>query len=97
MFNFIKLSFILFLLTACGHHLNKSIQDKDGYKLIWSDEFNRNGTPDSANWGYEEGFVRNEELQWYQQQNARCENGNLIIEAKREEKPNPRYQAGNND
>jgi len=97
MFNFIKLSFILFLLTACGHHLNKSIQDKDGYKLMWSDEFNKNGAPDSANWGYEEGFVRNEELQWYQRENARCENGNLIIEAKREEKPNPRYQAGNND
>ncbi len=92
-----RISFLFILLIACGHKLSKTDQDKDGYKLVWSDEFNQNGIPDTANWGYEEGFVRNEELQWYQRENARCENGNLIIEAKKEEKPNPRYQAGNND
>ena len=60
-----------------------------GYKLVWSDEFDRDGPPDPANWTYERGFVRNQELQWYQPDNARVENGLLIIEARRERKPNP--------
>jgi beta-glucanase (GH16 family) len=63
------------------------------YKLVWSDEFNYNGVPDPNKWTYERGFVRNRELQWYQPENARCENGMLIIEARRERKPNPDAQA----
>lgn len=58
----------------------------DGYKLVWADEFNRDGSPDPAKWTYEHGFVRNRELQWYQPENARCEKGLLIIEARREKK-----------
>jgi beta-glucanase (GH16 family) len=38
--------------------------------------------------------VRNEELQWYQPENARCEKGLLIVEARRERKKNPNFQAG---
>mgnify|MGYP001582937083 CR=1 FL=1 len=64
-----------------------------GYKLVWADEFDKAGPPDPCNWTYERGFVRNEELQWYQPENARCENGLLIIEGRRERKPNPRYRA----
>jgi beta-glucanase (GH16 family) len=64
-----------------------------GYKLIWADEFNKEGPPDPCNWTYERGFVRNEEFQWYQPENARCENGLLIIEGRRERKSNPRYRA----
>ena len=66
----------------------------DGYRLVWSDDFNRAGRPDPAKWTYETGFVRNEEAQWYQADNARCEGGRLIIEARRERKPNPGYQPG---
>lgn len=62
------------------------------YKLVWSDEFNKDGQPDPRNWTYEIGFVRNRELQWYQPENARCENGLLIIEARRERKQNPGYK-----
>ncbi|MGJ7030982.1 glycoside hydrolase family 16 protein [Niabella hirudinis] len=65
-----------------------------GYKLVWADEFNRAGAPDSANWNYETGLERNEELQWYQKENAWCENGKLVIEARRELRPNPLYKAG---
>ena len=61
------------------------------YVLTWADEFQKDGRPDPNNWVYERGFVRNEELQWYQPENARCENGLLIIEARRERKPNPSY------
>ena len=66
----------------------------DGWKLVWSDEFNTNGPPDPANWGYERGFVRNHELQWYQPENAFCTNGCLVIEARREHKRNPQFVAG---
>ncbi|CAH0314770.1 Beta-glucanase [Pedobacter sp. Bi27] len=69
----------------------------DGFKLIWAEEFNGNGAPDPANWTYELGFERNEELQWYQPENARCENGKLILEAKREKKINPNFKEGSSD
>jgi beta-glucanase (GH16 family) len=75
----------------------KSRYAPEGYQLVWSDEFNRNGKPDTTSWSYERGFVRNEEAQWYQEENARCENGLLIIEGRKEEKPNPRYEAGSRD
>lgn len=68
-----------------------------GYALDWADEFNRDGPPDPANWGYETGFVRNQELQWYQPDDARVEHGLLVIEGRRERRPNPNYQAGSTD
>jgi len=74
-----------------------SIYAKDGYKLVWADEFNSDGKPDSANWKYEEGFVRNEELQWYQADNAWCENGFLIIEGRKEGRPNPSFKKESKD
>ena len=63
----------------------------DGYKLVWSDEFDVDGPPRADNWRYERGFVRNQELQWYRPDNARCRGGVLVIEARRERVPNPRY------
>ena len=42
----------------------------EGYKLVWSDEFDANGRPDPSKWTYERGFVRNEELQWYRPDNC---------------------------
>lgn len=27
---------------------------RSGYRLVWSDEFDRNGGPDPANWTYEQ-------------------------------------------
>jgi beta-glucanase (GH16 family) len=68
-----------------------------GMKLVWSDEFNVTGKPNPSYWKYETGFVRNEELQWYQSDNATCANGTLIIEARRERKLNPNYVAGSTD
>ena len=68
-----------------------------GYKLVWHDEFDVDGRPNSANWRYENGFVRNEELQWYQADNARVEGGLLVIEGRRERVTNPNYQAGSTD
>jgi len=66
----------------------------DGYKLVWSDEFNKDGPLDPKDWNFEQGFVRNNEDQWYQQDNAISKDGILTIEARKEHKPNPRYVAG---
>lgn len=62
------------------------------YQLVWADEFNTDGEPNPENWSFERGFVRNEELQWYQPENARCEGGLLVIESRREQVKNPRYE-----
>lgn len=73
-----------------------AIADED-FALVWADEFDQNGRPDTTKWHYEEGFVRNHELQWYQRDNAWCEGGRLIIEARREQRPNPNFEEGSSD
>ena len=74
-------------------------QEVDGMKLIWHDEFNGTGAPDPSVWGLEEGFQRNNELQWYQKEgNAEMDgNGNMVFIAKRERVKNPNYVAGSGD
>lgn len=67
------------------------------YRLVWADEFNVDGPPDPAKWRFEHGFERNQELQWYQPQNARCQDGLLVIEARREDVPNSRHEPGSED
>ena len=71
--------------------------ESGGYRLVWADEFNTDGALDTASWNFEQGFVRNQELQWYQRENAFCKNGLLIIEGRRDRKPNPVYIAGSAD
>ena len=66
-------------------------KEKGGMKLVFSEEFNYTGKPDSAIWSFETGFKRNKELQWYQSDNANCANGRLLIEARKTEFPNPKY------
>jgi beta-glucanase (GH16 family) len=90
---------IVAVLQSCKapSKLAANAYQSEGYKLVWSDEFNRNGKPDTTNWRYEKGFTRNEELQWYQEENASCEKGMLVIEARKESKPNPKYEEGGSD
>ena len=57
------------------------------WELIWSDEFNTAGLPDPSKWSYEQGYLRNHEAQLYTHdrlENARVENGLLILEAHKE-------------
>jgi beta-glucanase (GH16 family) len=68
-----------------------------GWKLVWHDEFDQARCPSRANWSFEHGFVRNGELQWYQPENAYCRDGVLVLEARREPKPNPSYRPGSDD
>lgn len=62
-------------------------------KLVFSEEFNCDGKPDFKIWNYETGYKRNEELQWYQAENANCKGGRLLIEGKKSDFPNPNYIA----
>jgi beta-glucanase (GH16 family) len=67
-----------------------------GWKLVWADEFEYRGLPDPKKWGYEEGLVRNNELQFYTKgraENARVENGALVIEGRREPFRGAQYTA----
>jgi len=73
-----------------------STKGHSGKKLIWSDEFNREGLPDSSKWNYDEGGdgYGNNEAQFYTKnrlENARMENGNLVIEAKKENREKSKY------
>ncbi|HLH53557.1 MAG TPA: glycoside hydrolase family 16 protein [Verrucomicrobiae bacterium] len=66
------------------------------WKLVWSDEFDKPGLPDPARWNYEEGFIRNNEAQYYTRarlENARVENGMLVIEARKERFKNASFAA----
>lgn len=68
------------------------------YQLVWSEEFDYEGVPDSSKWRFEKGFVRNHELQWYQEENAYCKDGFLVIEARNEQRENPLFRKqGNRD
>lgn len=53
---------------------------------MWGDEFDYAGAPDPAKWGYETGYLRNNEAQYYtaRPENVRVENGVLVIEARKE-------------
>ncbi|MFC5408201.1 family 16 glycosylhydrolase [Larkinella bovis] len=68
------------LFCACKH----TPDPEPAYKLVWSDEFDYTGLPDSTRWTYETGTPRNQEAQHYVAKrlaNSRVENGHLIITA----------------
>ncbi|MCM1067240.1 MAG: glycoside hydrolase family 16 protein [Muribaculaceae bacterium] len=52
-------------------------------RLVFADDFSTPGAPDSTRWTFEEGYVRNGEMQYYTSgPNAVCKDGILIIEAR---------------
>lgn len=68
------------------------------WKLIWSDEFNYTGLPDSSKWNYDVGGHGwgNSELQHYtdkQTKNAKVEGGNLVITALKEKEGANNYSS----
>ncbi|HJV20153.1 MAG TPA: family 16 glycosylhydrolase [Sediminibacterium sp.] len=69
---------------------------RNGWKLVWSDEFNYQGLPDSTRWGYHPGAHGggNDELQYYtagDTLNAVVSNGVLKIIARKEARENKAY------
>ncbi|WP_035651347.1 family 16 glycosylhydrolase [Flavobacterium sp. ASV13] len=91
---FLALGIVLMLLFSFVNYKQRFSSSED-YKLVWADEFNKNGLPNEKNWSYETGFVRNQEDQWYQKENAYCKDGFLIIEARKENRANPNFISKN--
>jgi len=90
------LSSVLVILAGCETSQNHESDEKetlatDGYNLVWSDEFDYEGLPDSTKWGYdtegnEDGWGNNE-AQYYTKanvKNAHVKNGVLNIVAHKE-------------
>lgn len=57
---------VIMIAFSCNQKTVPAKNSSDNYELVWSDEFNKEGKPDSTKWNDENGFVRNEEFQWYQ-------------------------------
>lgn len=56
-------------------------------KLVWNDEFDGVGLPNPEKWGYEHGFIRNNESQYYTKErvkNVYQKDGKLVIESFKE-------------
>ncbi len=67
-------------------NFHKQNMEGEDWELVWSDEFDGSGLPDTTKWSYNIGNWGwgNNEPQFYTEnriENARQENGNLIIEA----------------
>jgi beta-glucanase (GH16 family) len=90
-----KYFFLYSALVCCISALAQPATD--GYKLVWADEFDIDGKPDTSSWIYEYGFVRNREQQWYQSDNANIKNGILTIEGRQQEQTNTNYEEGSKD
>ena len=69
--------------------------DPSQWGLVWGDEFKYSGKPDPTKWDYDIGGDGwgNAELEYYtdRPENARVENGRLIVEARREDYKGRRY------
>lgn len=76
--------------TMWADDLSLTSTTETPYALVWSDEFNGTGAVNASDWTFENGFVRNEELQWYQSANAIQQDGNLVIEGRKENQFNSR-------
>ncbi len=71
-----------FIFGSCSNQ-----GEPGGWQLVWSDEFDYEGLPDPEKWSYDIGYIANNEKQYYTEsrlENARVEEGNLIIEARKE-------------
>jgi len=94
--NLLSYLVIIILLQSCqlgsqGSNGTTGDSDKSQYVLVWQDEFNYSGLPDSTKWGYDtegnDAGWGNEELQFYttgEKKNAWVENGKLQVTAHKE-------------
>ncbi|GAA6185769.1 MULTISPECIES: malectin domain-containing carbohydrate-binding protein [Alteromonadaceae] len=73
-------------------------RDPQHWQLVWGDEFNYSGAPDTEKWNYDIWPARkvNDEDQTYTNRlkNVRVEDGVLVIEAHKEQFANAEYTSG---
>ncbi|GAB3014758.1 hypothetical protein GCM10027051_17900 [Niabella terrae] len=76
----------------------RAAAQQETWTLIWADEFNYSGAPDSSKWDYDLGNADgwgNNELQYYTREapNVRVEDGLLTIEALKETRDSAQYSS----
>ena len=88
---FIALAIALqLLLSGCRASESSSPlmnENEQAWQRVWADEFDTPGMPDPAKWDYDVGYIANNEKQYYtraRRENARVENGMLVIESRKE-------------
>ncbi|MCB7480444.1 glycoside hydrolase family 16 protein [Christiangramia sediminis] len=81
--------FLTFILIFFSIQFSNS----QSYKLIWNDDFNNDGKPDSEKWNFETGFIRNLEEQIYtnRKKNVRINDGKLELIARKENFRNKKF------
>lgn len=77
---------VAMMVVTCATAQSTTNQPKEypGYKLVFHDEFDKDGAPNPNYWTYDLGH-RNHEEQLYTTKNAWCKDGNLVIEARKED------------
>lgn len=83
---------VLAFLSACTSSRQLKHPTVPGYELVWADEFEQAGRPDTTRWGYDlgDGCPKicgwgNNELQYYTaDRNAWVADGRLVLEARQE-------------
>ena len=78
------------------HWRLEPVPDAKEYTLVWSEEFDYQGLPDTSYWSYEQGLVRNNEQQYYtvaRPENVNVANGMLTITAQQENYQGAEYTA----
>jgi beta-glucanase (GH16 family) len=89
-------------LTACENNstTEQNSNTERTYQLVWADEFDIDGLPDSRKWNFDYGDGcpncgwGNDEKQFYEKdklRNIRVVDGKLIIEAHKEKRDNSEY------
>jgi len=68
-----------------------------GWQYVWGDEFNKAGAVDTTLWHFEEGYIRGNEAQYYQKDNATVANGRLLISGRKEAVLNKFYDPNSTD
>lgn len=87
--------FFIFMLIV-----THSVTAQKKLKLVWREEFNYVGLPDSSKWSYEAGHIRNTEQQYYtvaRKENMMVKGGVLTITGRKENYPNKFFEKGSND
>lgn len=94
---YVYLLFLSLALSSCASLKQVDTSDVKSYELLWADEFDKEDVPNPEYWSFENGFKRNNEMQWYQSENATVSNGLLVIEGKRERVLNSSYDPSSKD
>jgi len=94
----LPLGFLFAFLSVNAQQYQQKTDASGKYKLVWSDEFNYTGLPDSTKWKYDtEGNATgwgNNEAEWYtvaNKDNAHVNNGILYITALRKNFKNKKF------